>query len=109
MIEVSFVKRGNLISGFVLKGHSGLGEEGNDILCASVSSAAYMTVNTITDILKLKPKIKVKDGFMAIKLSSTQSRKAQDILRGFRLHLVALSKDYKENITVNIRRCKVNA
>jgi len=102
MIKVSFVKKDGLICGYTVEGHSGLGHEGNDILCATVSSAAYMTVNTITDILNLKPQIKVKDGFMAIKLSSQQSVKAQDILCGFQLHLTALSEQYKENITVKI-------
>ena len=102
MIKVSFAESDGLINGFTLKGHSDLGEEGNDILCASVSSAAYMTVNTITDILNLNPEIEVDDGFMAIKLSSAEIKKAQDILCGFRLHLTALSEQYKENITVKI-------
>lgn len=102
MIKVSFAQSGDLIKGFTLEGHSGSGFEGNDIICAAVSSAAYMTVNTITDVLNLNPDIEVRDGFMAIKLSSAQFKKAQDILCGFRLHLTELSKDYKENITVNI-------
>lgn len=102
MIKVSFAQSGDLIKGFTLEGHSGAGSEGNDIVCAAVSSAAYMTVNTITDILSLNPHIDVDDGFMAIELSSAEIKKAQDILCGFRLHLTELSKDYKENITVKI-------
>ncbi len=102
MIKVSFAQSGGLITGFKLEGHSGSGVEGNDIICAAVSSAAYMTVNTITDILGLEPEIEVRDGFMAIKLSSAEIRKAQDILCGFRLHLTELSKDYKNNLTVTI-------
>lgn len=102
MIKVSFAKSGDLIRGFTLEGHSGAGSVGNDIVCAAVSSAAYMTVNTITDVLNLSPCIDVDDGFMAIELSSAEIEKAQEILRGFRLHLTELSKDYKENITVKI-------
>ncbi|MBR3988141.1 MAG: ribosomal-processing cysteine protease Prp [Clostridia bacterium] len=102
MIKVSFVIKRGLIHGFTVEGHSGFGEEGNDIVCAAVSSAAYMTVNTITDVLNLRPKIKAKDGFMTIKLSSKQSEKAQVILCGFRLHLTELSKDYNNNLTVTI-------
>lgn len=102
MIKVSFAVSGDEIQGFTLTGHSGLATEGEDILCAAVSSAAYMTVNTITDILGLNPNIEVDDGFMAIKLSSAEIKKAQDILCGFRLHLTALSEQYKDNITVKI-------
>ena len=102
MIKVSFALKNGLFSGFELSGHSGFGSAGEDIVCSAVSSAAYMTVNTITEILNLNPDIEVDDGFMAIKLSSADSQKAQDILRGFRLHLTALEEQYKENITVNI-------
>ena len=102
MIKVSFALKNGVINGFTLMGHSGLGAEGEDILCAAVSSAAYMTVNTITEVLGLEPQIQVDDGFMAIKLSSAEITKAQDILCGFKLHLTELSKDYKENITVKI-------
>ena len=102
MIKVSFAQQSGLIEGFTLEGHSGAGVEGEDIVCAAVSSAAYMTVNTITDVLNLNPQIEVDDGFMAIKLSSAQVKKAQEILCGFRLHLTALSEQYKENITVKI-------
>lgn len=102
MIKVSFAESHGFIKGFKLEGHSGSGTEGNDIICAAVSSAAYMAVNTITDVLNLNPDIEVSDGFMAIKLSSAEIKKAQDILCGFRLHLTALSEQYKENITVKI-------
>jgi len=102
MIKVSFVIKRGLIRGFTVEGHSGFGEEGEDIVCAAVSSAAYMTVNTITDVLNLRPKLKAKYGYMTIKLSSKQSEKAQVVLAGFRLHLTALAEQYKENITVKI-------
>ncbi len=102
MIKVSFAQSKGLIKGFTLEGHSGAGFDGNDIVCAAVSSAAYMTVNTITEVLGLNPDIEVCDGFMAIKLSSAEFKKAQDILCGFRLHLTALSEQYQENITVKI-------
>lgn len=102
MIKVSFAQSKGEIFGFTLEGHSGVGFAGNDIVCAAVSSAAYMTVNTITEVLSLNPDVEVDDGFMAIKLSSAEFKKAQDILCGFRLHLTALSEQYQENITVII-------
>ena len=101
MINICFIKDENLIVGFEIKGHSGYSDEGSDIVCASVSSAAYMTANTITEILGLSADISVDEGYMMMKLTSQNALKAQDILRGFELHVTELSKQYQINITVN--------
>ena len=53
MVKASFCIRENSAS-FTIKGHSGFSEEGSDIVCAAVSSAAIMSVNTITEILGVK-------------------------------------------------------
>ena len=53
MITVQFYSQAGLLTGFSLDGHAGRGEEGEDLLCASVSSAAYMTANTITDVMRI--------------------------------------------------------
>ena len=51
MIFVRFLSEasGNLV-GFVMEGHAGYADPGEDIVCAAVSSVAYMTANTITEI-----------------------------------------------------------
>ena len=53
MIFVRFLSEasGNLV-GFVMEGHAGYADPGEDIVCAAVSSVAYMTANTITEIIK---------------------------------------------------------
>ena len=101
MIRIRFISQHNSLIGFELKGHSGYAEQGYDIVCASVSSAAYMTANTITEILGLSADISVGDGYMMMKLTSQDALKAQDILKGFELHVTELSKQYQINITVN--------
>lgn len=107
MTAVSFIKSDDLITGFELKGHAGFSKKGtDDLLCAVISSAVYMTVNTITDVLMLDADICEKDGYMKMRLSSQDALKAQDILKGFELHITELSKQYQRNIKVKIRRCK---
>ena len=55
--------------GFHIKGHSGNGLFGNDIVCAAVSSAAFMVVNTITDVLNADANISVlEDGEMTLNI-----------------------------------------
>lgn len=101
MINIRFIKKENLITGFDIKGHSDYAKEGSDIVCASVSSAAYMTANTITEIIGVSADIEVNDGYMMMKLTSHDALKAQDILKGFELHMTELSKQYQINIKVN--------
>ncbi len=101
MTAIRFITSRSVILGFELKGHSGFAEAGSDIVCAAVSSAAFMTANTITEILSINADVSVDDGFMKMKLSSQDAMKAQDILRGFELHMNELSQQYQNNIKVD--------
>ncbi len=101
MVRVSFFKNGDKLTGFECKGHSNLGEEGSDILCAFVSSACYMAANTVTEVLKLNASARDADGFMRLDIKESPE-KAQDILNGMKLHLTELQKDYPDEIKVII-------
>lgn len=73
MITAKFVYSGDIITGFSVSGHSGSAEIGKDIICSAVSSASYMTVNTLTEIMLLNPEIIEKDGFLGIRLSKDEA------------------------------------
>lgn len=102
MITVTFNCSDNLICGFKIAGHSGFSEEGSDIVCASVSSAAYMAANTITDILHVNAEVTENDGLMILNLSKPEAEKSAVVLDGLRLHLTALSEQYTKYIKVKI-------
>ena len=102
MIQVTFAVESKIITGFEVSGHSGFSEQGSDIVCAAVSSAAYMTANTVTDVLDLNCFVTADDGLMILKLSKEEAEKAQDILNGFLLHINALSKEYADFIDLKI-------
>ena len=99
MIKARFFTEGNLICGYEISGHSGSAEAGQDIICAFVSSAAYMAANTLSEILGAEIEAEVADGYMNIRVSSKLSE-AQQILEGLRLHLRSLAGDYPDNIKV---------
>ena len=102
MIKVDFFGTSPTL-GFSISGHSGYAEEGLDIVCAAVSSAAYMTANTITEILNITPEeLSVSDGNMCLKLDELSAHKCSDIMQGFVLHLSSLAEQYKQYITVTI-------
>lgn len=101
MIEAEFYSSNGMVTGFRVTGHSGFAEEGSDIVCASVSSAAYMTANTVTEVLHLAPQLEEDDGYLLLKLADTADwEAAADILGGFLLHMAQLSRQFPQYITV---------
>ena len=101
MIKVTFYHSSSELSGFKIKGHSGYATQGSDIVCAAVSSAAYMTANTVIEIMKLDAFAEIdENGGMTLKLNEADAHKAKDILLGFELHLKELTKQYPKNVTI---------
>ena len=85
MIKVEFFGT-DPIYGFHIMGHSDMNPEGPEVLCAAVSSAAYMTANTVTDVIGLKPILLNKDGNMYLKVKTEQEAKRCRVLfNGLRL------------------------
>ncbi len=99
MIRTVFRLQGENVIGFSVKGHSGTAQRGSDIVCAAVSSAAYMTVNTLTEIIGLQPEIEVQDGYLHCFVNDENSS-ARDILAGFRLHMQELASQYPKAIKI---------
>lgn len=100
MIKAEFFKKGDSLTGFKITGHSGFAHEGEDVVCAAVSSAAYMAANTITDVIGDSAEIEVKDGYLS--LVSDGHGETQIILKGLKLHLSALAEDYPNYIKIKI-------
>lgn len=102
MINISFyVTAKGALLGFRIVGHSGYAEQGSDIVCAAVSSAAIMTANTITDIMNIGCEVSVDDGDMMLRIFQRDAASCSDILSGFKLHTLQLEEQYSEYINVN--------
>ena len=98
MIRARFRFKSDDKAQFSISGHAGYAESGSDIVCAAVSSAAYMAANTITEILGVKAKASVKDGQMHFSVSD--SKEAVSIIRGLALHLEQLREQYPDHIEI---------
>ena len=96
MTKATFYFDGNVPYGFLISGHSGYAQEGEDIVCASVSSAAYMTANTITEVLGVNAQIEVSDAKMKLIVNKEQRHITKDNLLGLKLHLEGLEEQYPE-------------
>lgn len=102
MINISFyVTAQGWLLGFRIVGHSGYAEEGSDIVCAAVSSAAIMTANTITDVMNIGCEVTADDGDMMLRIFQRDASSCSDILSGFKLHMQQLEEQYSEYINVN--------
>ena len=98
MTKVVFYEKDEKLTGFLIKDHSGYDDEGYDIVCASVSSAAYLTANTLTEIVGAKADIEVREAYFRFMLVD-KFEESENHLKGLKLHLESLAGDYDEYIT----------
>ncbi len=87
--------------GFSVKGHStaDANDETGRLVCASISSAAYLVANTITDVFADEAHIEIDDGKMLVEIACMSSQTA-NLLKGFELHVRQLSEQYPNCIKV---------
>lgn len=100
MTKAYFYYRNGTICAFKLCGHTD--DEGDDearIVCAAISSAAYMTANTITEIIGAEVDLDLTDSFMRIDIKQPELTKA--ILEGFKLHIEGLAEQYPNFIQIS--------
>ena len=104
MIEVTFFTEGSRLTGFEVKGHSGLASRGEDILCAAVSAVVSMAEATINDVCGAKAKVRVRqeDARITLTLPATCEEEAavQAVLAGLMLYLCSLRDQYEDYLEV---------
>ena len=100
MIRAVFLRHGPVLCGFSLTGHAGTAQKGQDIVCAAVSSAAYMAVNTLTDVCHCPAQVELDEqaGRMTVELAPEQAAEHREILEGFAAHLCQLAQQYPRSI-----------
>ena len=106
MITASFkmTEDGKSIKGFSVIGHSGYADAGNDIVCASVSSAVMLTVNTAAEFFGIDLDLKVDKGDIRCEVKEI-SENSDRLLNSLKAHLSEVSSDFTNNLKVTYRRC----
>ncbi len=99
MITARFFYEEDDITGFEVRGHAtaDAGDETGMIICSAVSSAAYMTANTLTEVVGADAEVEADDGFLRLRLTS-RVEASQAVLEGFWLHMQQLAEEYKGRI-----------
>lgn len=104
MIEIKILKKENLRLGFKIEGHAlskaELEKSGDayDLICNSVSVLSQGTLIGIEEVLKLKVKYKINDGFLHINLSNLKDQdleKCQVLLLTFEKSIESLMQSLK--------------
>ena len=104
MIKIDFlVTRSGELVGFEISGHANYANHGKDIICVAVSSTAYMTINSISEILKIDAEIRIneKHGYMYLSVPFRDSKVCELILKSFKTHMLLMEESYPDNIEVN--------
>lgn len=102
MINAVFYRQDGVYKGFSVSGHAGFADFGQDIVCASVTSALQLTANGITEVLKVCADVIVLDNEIKLLLPDTDNSCAVKFLQAFYMHLELLSKDYNGTIKLII-------
>ena len=106
MTSVIFHTVEDRIIGFDAQGHSGYGEEGEDIVCAAVTSAVRLVEDTVNDVMGLCASVKVNQETAAISLrlpgglAPTAESTCQNLMTGLMVYLAQLHDEYPEHIEV---------
>lgn len=106
MIHVTMHKTGGVCDGFIITGHSGYGESGSDIVCASVSILGYTAINAINLIAGIGLddmiySVGEEDGRLEVK-TIRNNRETNIIYESFLVGIRLLLEDYSDYITLDI-------
>ena len=106
MTTVSFHMEGARIVGFESQGHSGYAPEGEDIVCAAITTTVRLVECAVNDVLGLGAAVKVDPdrAFISLRLpgglSQTAESTCQTLLTAMMVFLTELREEYPEHITV---------
>ena len=106
MTTVTFYSEGSRLTGLEMKGHSGYAPQGEDIVCAALTSAVRLTECAVNDVLGLEASVKVKPDKALISLKlpgglgQTNESTCQTLLTGLMVYFTQLQEEYPDNIIV---------
>ena len=102
MTKVTFSSRGDKLLSVDILGHAGYADEGEDIVCAAISSAVMLTTVLLDDIQHIPADTTAQDEDTHIRITLQESgvERGQDALRALKLYLSVLEQNYSEFLSV---------
>ena len=103
MTNVTFSSREDKLLSVDILGHAGYADEGEDIVCAAISSAVMLTHALLFDVQRIPVDTLIEDDGAHIRITLPQGagmERGQDALRALRLHFTELEQNYSEFLSV---------
>lgn len=105
MLKAVFYEAACEFHGFEISGHAGYGEavsdkEGNDIVCAAISSCTMLVCNAITENFGADAEVTVEENRITLRLHKYNVA-ALRLLGAFYTHLESIAADYS-NVKLEI-------
>ena len=103
MTKVTFSSQGGKLLSVDILGHAGYAEEGEDIVCAAVSSAVMLTHALLLDVQGIPIDTLVEDDGAHIRITLPQGSgllRGQDALKALKLHFTELEQNYSDFLNV---------
>ena len=102
MICAQFFRKDGRLCSVQVSGHAGFAESGEDIVCASVSSAVQLVANGITECAKQQAEVRVSNNRISVTLPAHPSEMSVCFLDALHLHLTCLEQDFEGCIQVTV-------
>ena len=101
MTRISFYSDGGRQNGFIISGHTGFDDYGQDIVCAAATSAVRLCETIVRDVLCVPADVSVNGENAEISFFlKGESSQADAVLRGMLIYFVQLAGEYPDNINV---------
>lgn len=96
MLKAVFHRKNGGFRGFEISGHAGYGTEGNDIVCAAVSSCTMLVCNAVTESFGEEADVAVEENRISLCLPDNGGEASEKLLEAFFEHLTAIAEDYSK-------------
>ena len=102
MTKVTFSSRKGAILSVDILGHAGYAEEGEDIVCAAISSAVMLTHALLYDVQHIPVDTLIEDDGAHIRITLPENgmERGQDALCALKLHFSELEQNYSDLLNV---------
>ena len=103
MTKVTFSSQGGKLLSVDILGHAGYAEEGEDIVCAAISSAVMLTHALLFDVQHIPVDTLIEDEGAHIRITLPEGlgmERGQDALMALKLHFTELEQNYPDFLNV---------
>lgn len=74
MTNITFLKKNDLIIGFVVQGHTGKAKRGEDLLCAQISTVAQLGIVGLEEVGKINAFHEISDGYLKLSVNDKDAK-----------------------------------